>query len=311
MPNAVEAIGLSKRYGDAFALSEVSALVPEGRVVGLLGHNGAGKSTFIKLALGLIAPSAGRIRVLGQEPAAAARGLRARVGYLPENVAFYEHLTGAENIRYFEALKGAPRGQGAQLLDRVGLGGAAGRRVHTYSKGMRQRLGLAQALLGSPELFLLDEPTAGLDPIATRDFYVTVRELGAERRTVVISSHLLAELEQHIDRAIILGHGRLLAQGSVPELREMAGLPVTVAVRLTNGVNGFLHERWLNGLEVRRHAGEAGVVEIDVPAIRKMELVRQIVNVPNVADVEVRQPTLARLYEAVGSNQASATGRPS
>ena len=309
MPNAIETSGIGKRYGAAVALEEVSAIVPAGRVVGLLGHNGAGKSTLIKLALGLIAPSAGRLSVLGWEPSAAARALRARIGYLPENVAFYDNLTGAEVIEYLAALKKAPREQGTQLLERVGLGRAAAQRVRTYSKGMRQRLGLAQALLGAPELLLLDEPTTGLDPAATRDFYAAVGELRRAGRTVVISSHLLAELEPHIDRAIILGAGRLIAQGSVRELRERAGLPTTVAVRLANGINGFLHERWLSGLPVRVGPESTGTVEIDVPPAEKLELIRRLMSVPNVADVEVKQPTLARLYEAVGASRTRGNGR--
>ncbi len=311
MPNAVEAIDVSKHYGATFALNGVTAAVPQGQVVGLLGHNGAGKSTLIKLALGLIAPTSGQISILGHAPVAAARKLRTRVGYLPENVAFYGNLTGIEVIRYLETLKNAPQGQGVLLLERVGLCAAAKRRVATYSKGMRQRLGLAQALLGTPELLLLDEPTTGLDPIATRDFYAVMHELRSAGKTVLISSHLLAELEPHLDRAIILGAGKLLAQGSVRELRETVGLPVTVAVRFAKGINGFQHERWLDGMTVRLRPGATDMVEIDVPPGNKMDLMRRLFELPDVMDIDVVQPTLARLYEVVRTGSTPDAGHGS
>lgn len=304
MPTAIEVQSVCKRYDQTVALNGVSALVPKGKVVGLLGHNGAGKSTLIKLALGLITPTDGRISVLGQEPSAQSRALRKRIGFLPENIAMYGNLTGTEVIRYLETLKKAPKGQGEQLLERVGLGTVAGHRAGTYSKGMRQRLGLAQALLGSPELLLLDEPTTGLDPIATRHFYSVVHELRSAGRTVVISSHLLAELEPQLDWAIILGEGKLLAEGSIQDLREMAGLPITIVVRLAGESHGFLRAPWLSGLSVRKRSGAANVLEIDVPHRNKMDLVRQLANAADVVDVELNQPTLARLYQVVGTGMA-------
>jgi Cu-processing system ATP-binding protein len=303
MPNTIETTDICKHYGSTFALNGVSAVVPQGKVVGLLGHNGAGKSTLLKLALGLIAPTTGRISILGHEPSAAAHELRTRVGYLPENVTFYGNLTGIEVISYLEKLKKAPKGQGNQLLERVGLGAAVRRRVNTYSKGMRQRLGLAQALLGSPELLLLDEPTTGLDPIATHDFYTIMHELSSTGKTVVICSHLLAEIEPHLDRAIILGEGKLLAQGSMRELREMVGLPVTIMVRLSRESDGFLHQRWMDGLPVRLRPGASNVVEVDIPLNNKMELLRRLVEMQDVEDIDIKQPTLANLYEIVGTRK--------
>jgi len=300
MRNAIEMTGMTKRYGAARALNEVSATVPAGQVVGLLGHNGAGKSTLIKLALGLIRPTAGRIRVLDTDPGGDARDLHRRVGYLPESASFYASLTGNEVMEYLSALKGVPGENGRELLVRMGLSGAAGRRVSTYSKGMRQRLGLAQALLGSPELLLLDEPTAGLDPSATQEFFDVVRELRASGRTVVISSHLLAELEPHLDRAIILGHGQVLAQGPVSELRERAGLPVQVGARFSADMDGILRAPWLSELVVSaRVRGERGL-SLEVTERNKVEVVRRLAALPSLADIGVREPTLASLYESVG-----------
>ena len=233
MNNAIEINSLGKQYKGVAALVGVSATVPMGKVIGLLGHNGAGKSTLIKLILGLIEPTSGQVEVLGQSPwGSHAVALRRRIGYLPESVAFYGNLTGTEVIDYLAKLKRAPRQQVSELLKRVGLDSAKNRRVSTYSKGMRQRLGLAQALLASPELVVLDEPTAGLDPQATRELYAILGELRAEGHSVLVSSHVLAELEPHIDSALILRQGELLAAGSVSELRRQSGLPGVVVVQL-------------------------------------------------------------------------------
>ncbi|MCE5233078.1 MAG: ABC transporter ATP-binding protein [Mizugakiibacter sp.] len=304
MRHAIEASGLGKRYGDAWALREVSVTVPAGEVVGLLGHNGAGKSTLIKLMLGLIRPSDGRLAVLGADPfGAEARRLRARIGYLPENVAFYGNLSGRETLAYLAVLKRAPAGEVGDLLERVGLA-AADRRVRTYSNGMRQRLGLAQALLGDPELLLLDEPTSGLDPAATREFFELVAALRARGRTVVISSHVLAELEPHLDRAIILGGGRLLAQGAVGELQAAARLPVTITVRLADGADGAPIEAWLRERAGAAPTRRADTLEFDVPHAAKLETVRRLLQAPQLVDIDVREATLARLYAAIGAEPA-------
>ncbi|HKJ95043.1 MAG TPA: ABC transporter ATP-binding protein [Gammaproteobacteria bacterium] len=310
MPNAIEIQDISKRFGPAWALEHVDALVPSGQVVGLLGHNGAGKSTLIKLVLGLIEPTSGTVRVLGASTAGApGRRLRARVGYLPENVAFYGNLSGREVLRYLALLKGAGADQPDEFLERLGLAHAADRRVHTYSKGMRQRLGLAQALLGDPELLLFDEPTAGLDPMATMDFFELVGRLRAQGRTVLISSHVLAELEPHLDRAVILGHGEVLGQGTVAGMREAAGLPTTIAVRFAGAINGFLHEDWLSRLAVGTRVREPQVVELDVRPGDKMAVVRRLMETSSLVDIEVKEPTLARLHATVGTEHTGAAGR--
>ena len=205
--NAVEIQGVSQRYGSMTVLHDLSLNLGEGEVLGLFSHNGAGKTTSMKLILGLLAPSEGQVKVLGRAPNDPQ--VRRQLGYLPENVTFYPQLSGRETLRHFARLKGAALGQVDELLEQVGLAHAADRRVKTYSRGMRQRLGLAQALLGEPRLLLLDEPTVGLDPIATQDLYQLIDRLRQRGTSIILCSHVLPGVEAHINRAAILAKGRL------------------------------------------------------------------------------------------------------
>ena len=303
MNHPIECHALAKRYGDLAALDGISAVVPRGQVIGLLGHNGAGKSTLIKLILGLIAPSGGRLEVLGQSPWRA-HALRRRIGYLPESATFYGNLSGRELLDYLARLKQAPRAQVATLLDRVGLAHAADRRIGTYSKGMRQRLGLAQALLGSPDLVLLDEPTTGLDPQATRELYRIVGELRADGRCVLVSSHLLAELEPHIDGALILRQGKLLAAGSLHALGEQAALPAQVLLRTREQAMPELLARLETG-GLSAQPRPDGRLELQVPRASKLRMLRELLADPAIVDLDVREPTLAQLYDWLGAGPPS------
>jgi len=308
MNHPIECHALAKRYGELAALDGIDARVPHGQVIGLLGHNGAGKSTLIKLILGLIAPSGGRIEVLGQSPWRA-HALRQRIGYLPESATFYASLTGRELLDYLARLKQASRTQVTTLLERVGLAHAADRRIGTYSKGMRQRLGLAQALLGSPELVLLDEPTTGLDPQATRELYRIVGELRADGRCVLVSSHLLAELEPHIDGALILRQGKLLAAGSLHALGEQAALPAQVLLRPREPAMSELIARLeMGGLLTQTRPD--GRLELQVPRASKLRVLRELLADPAVVDLDVREPTLAQLYDWLGAGPPSTTEVP-
>jgi ABC-2 type transport system ATP-binding protein len=209
---ALEARALSKRFGAKVAVRELSLTVPRGEVFGFLGPNGAGKTTSMKMLLGLVRPTSGRGKVLG-EPLGAPRG-RARVGYLPEHFAFHEWLEGRELLRFHARLLGLPaRGLDARIeesLRRVDLEGASARRVREYSKGMKQRLGLAQALLGDPELVFLDEPTSGLDPLGRRLVRDVIRELRERGTSVFLNSHLLSEVEVTCDRVAFVKEGRVV-----------------------------------------------------------------------------------------------------
>ena len=230
---AISLRGVHKHFGALRAVDGVDLDIRTGEILGLIGHNGAGKSTLFKLMLGLETPSAGAILIDGIPVRGRAfRAVRRGIGFLPESVVLYDNLDGLETLRFFARLKGAPLAQCAQLLEQVGLNHAGKRPVREYSKGMRQRLGFAQALLGKPRVLFLDEPTNGLDPEAIRDFYVVLRQLQAAGTTIVITSHILAELQGRVDRLAIMAAGKLLAVGSVQDLRERTALPLVIEADL-------------------------------------------------------------------------------
>jgi Cu-processing system ATP-binding protein len=294
--SVIEFSDVTLRHGSLTRLDTLSFRAGQGEVLALLGHNGAGKTTTMHLILGLLSPDSGRVEVLGGAPDSRhAASLRQRLGYLPENVSFYEALTGLEVLDYFARLKRADRRQVPTLLEKVGLGHAARRRIKTYSKGMRQRLGLAQALLGEPSLVLLDEPTTGLDPAATRDFYTTLDELRGRGGTVVLSSHILPGIEPYIDRALVLGGGQRLALGSMATLRHEAALPVMIRVR--GRLTGEGWQALVQKPEYALLAQDASGAELAVPEYAKLDTLRKLAVMNSVTDIAVEPPTLEHLYQ--------------
>jgi Cu-processing system ATP-binding protein len=254
---------VSKHYGALHAVDGVDLDIPRGEIFGLIGHNGAGKSTLFKMMLGLVPATQGSIVVGGAQVGGRDfRAARRHLGYLPENVVLYDNLSGLETLRFFARLKHAPQTQCQAVLERVGLQHAGQRPVREYSKGMRQRLGFAQALLGQPRVLFLDEPTNGLDPQAIRDFYATLRGLQADGVTVIITSHILAELQERVDRLAIMAAGKVQAVGSVQALREQTQMPLcftidlapqdaTEACRLLAQATGITPEVLPSGLRLR------------------------------------------------------------
>ena len=304
MKATVEIKHVSKRYGKIEAVRDVSFDLAPGEITALVGHNGAGKTTLLKLMLGLAHPTAGTIRVLGDDPAAGEFAARNKVGYLPENVSFNAALTGREILSFYARLKDQPVAKALGLLDRVGLGSASARRVATYSKGMRQRLGLAQALIGEPQVLLLDEPTTGLDPALRLSFYEIVQALRDRGATVVLSSHALAELGERADRVVIMSDGVMVAHGSIDELRRIARLPAKIRLTISDSPENV--RNWLGTGEKWRQVN-GHMVEIEAPPERKIELLRRATDVDApVNDVDVMQPTLDELYAHFLRTQAAA-----
>lgn len=294
--NVIELENVRQHFGAVQALNGISLNVAEGEVLGLFGHNGAGKTTSMKLVLGLLAPTSGNVSVLGENPAGVnSRHVRNALGYLPENVSFYPQLTGRDVLYYFGKLKGVSKKQCDVLVEKVGLGHACLRKVKTYSKGMKQRLGLAQALLGEPKLLLLDEPTVGLDPIATADFYQTVDELKLKGCAVVLCSHVLPGVEKHISKAAILGKGNLVAYGSLEELRNQAGLPIRVNATFSQG-RDQQYDSIENVDQVNLTKVNAQSIECAVHADDKLRLLKQLASNEHLADMEIHVPSLEQLY---------------
>ena len=279
----------TKLRGELVTVSGVSLKVEPGQRVALLGHNGAGKTTLIGMVLGLTPLTSGAITVLGSAPGS--RNARRHTGFLPESVAFHGALTGREQMRHFAALKSVPPRAADDLLERVGLANAADRRIATYSKGMVQRVGLAQAMLGRPKLVLLDEPTSGLDPISRHDFYDIVEDLARSGAAVLLSSHALTELETRTDRIAILSQGRLVADDDLTGLRRGAGLPIVVKVTTLAETSGKVAAKLggtrLNGRSVQLTCQPEGKLELLGRITALGEMVR---------DVDVLPASLEDLY---------------
>lgn len=229
---AIETRGLTRRFGAQLAVNELNLQVPEAGVYGFLGPNGAGKTTTIRMLLGLIRPNAGEVRLFGESLAANHQSLMRRVGALVETPSLYPHLTGRENLEVTRRLLGAERNLIDRALSIVKLSEDAHRRVREYSLGMRQRLGLALALLNKPQLLILDEPANGLDPAGIHEMRALIRLLPAEFGiTVFLSSHLLSEVEQVAGHIGIIHQGRLLFQGTLPELQAERQEHLTIGVK--------------------------------------------------------------------------------
>lgn len=220
----IETVNLTKKYDGFTAVNNLNLRVEKGEVFGLLGPNGAGKTTTILMLLGLTDPTAGKVSVLGMDPTRKTLSVKSKVGYIPDTVGFYDELTARENLIYIAKLNGLS-GQTAyqridEVLGRVGLAEVADQRVGTYSRGMRQRLGVADVLIKQPQLIIMDEPTQGLDPERAREFLHMIRSLKEEGITILLSSHLLHQVQIVCDRVGLFHRGRMVLEGTVSELAK-------------------------------------------------------------------------------------------
>ena len=274
---------LSKWYGQVIGLNDVTVSVPPG-ITGLLGPNGAGKSTFMKLVTGQLRPSKGAVRVLG-EPIWGNAPLYVRIGFCPEQDAFYERMTGLEWVTALVRLNGLGERDALEAAERalgaVDLLDVASKRIGAYSKGMRQRVKLAQALVHSPEVLLLDEPLNGLDPVQRRHVVELIRRLGSEGRTVLVSSHVLPEVERMAPRVVVLVNGRLVAEGETGAIRDLIrDRPRTVRIAAGAGSQALARELVGEGLATGVHIDDGVLVvetgNVDTLGRRLMPIARDV-----------------------------------
>jgi ABC-2 type transport system ATP-binding protein len=268
----IEVEGLTKHFGPVVAVEDLSLQVPRGGVFGLLGPNGSGKTTTMGMLLGLIKPTRGSIRLFGQDVGGMHQTALRRIGAIVESPSFYPYLSGRANLRFFQGIGqvGGPQ-EVDRLLELVDLSQRADSKYQTYSLGMKQRLGIAFTLLGDPELVFLDEPTNGLDPAGVAEVRDLIRRLGADGRTVVLSSHLLYEVEQVCDRVAILSRGRLIVQGSVRDLVRRQG---TVRLKTTDDAEAqriLASLGWVSGVRV-----DDGYLVAEAPPDRAGDLTRAL-----------------------------------
>jgi ABC-2 type transport system ATP-binding protein len=297
---AISVQGLSKRFGDRVAVDGLTLDVPRGVVAGFVGPNGAGKTTTMAMLLGLVAPTAGTGAVLGQ-PLEHPSGYLGRVGALVEGPALWPGLTGVENLRVLAELGGHDRARVAVVLDTVGLGARGRDRFGSYSFGMKQRLGIAAALLGDPELLVLDEPSNGLDPAGIAEMRGLIAEVGSGHRTVFVSSHILGELEQVCDWLVVIDRGSLVYQGTAEGFVSEAAPTVTVMPERAADLDRLAAIVRARGLAAHRDGGELLVSADD----RDPRAVAADVNRAAIADglvlaeLHVRRPDLESHYLAV------------
>jgi ABC-2 type transport system ATP-binding protein len=297
----LESHDLTKRYGDFVAVDALNLTVRRGEVFGLLGPNGAGKTTTILMLLGLTEPSAGSVSVLGLDPVRRPLSVKARVGYLPDQIGFYDTLTARENLAYIAKLNGLRRSDAAEriaaALVQMGLGAVADRRVETFSRGMRQRLGLAEILLKRPELIIMDEPTLGLDPEAAREFLDVIRNLKSQGITVLLSSHLLPQMQAICDRVGLFNHGRLALEGAVPDLAERV-LGGAYRIRLVaDGLTAPADAlRRIDGVLGVNYTG-AGAYTIEATSDLRAEVARMVVESgARLLALDIQTPSLDEVY---------------
>jgi ABC-2 type transport system ATP-binding protein len=300
--SVIETQGLTKRYGEFVAVDNLDLSVEQGQVFGVLGPNGSGKTTTILMLLGLTEPSAGFVRVLGLDPMREPLGVKARVGYLPDQVGFYDELTARENLIYIAKLNGLRRNEAYQrigeALAQMGLADVADRRVGTFSSGMRQRLAVAETLIKRPQLIIMDEPTRGLDPEATREFLEIIRGLKTQGITILLSSHLLYQVQAVCDSVGLFQKGRMVLKGKVKELAQQV-LGGAYRVHLhAEGSQQALEDvlRRLPGVTEMRHS-DSTAYELEARRDVRTEAARAVIDAGGkLLSLDFEEPSLDEIY---------------
>ncbi len=300
---AIELDGVTKRFGDVTAVDRLDLTVEEGEVFGFLGPNGAGKSTTINVLLDFVRPTAGRVEVLGMDPEVDSVPIRERTGVLPEGFSTYERLTGREHLEFAIESKGANADPDA-VLERVGLDGDGDRKAGGYSKGMAQRLALGMALVGEPDLLILDEPSSGLDPAGAKEMRDIVREEADRGATVFFSSHVLGQVEAVCDSVGILREGELVAKDSVEGLREAVGSGATLEITAEGTDDDALDAvRALEGVDAASIDGATVTVQCDPEAKTAVIGALEDAGVA-VEDFSTRESSLEDLFLAYTEGEA-------
>jgi ABC-2 type transport system ATP-binding protein len=293
---AIEIDGLTKRFGDVVALQDVDLTIEEGEIFGFLGPNGAGKSTAINVLLDFIRPTSGTVTVLGHDAQADSQAVRQRTGVLPEGYDVYDRLTGRQHLEFAIESKGVDDSP-EQLLERVGIPDAIDRKAGGYSKGMAQRLVLAMALVGDPDLLLLDEPSTGLDPNGAREMREIIREESDRGATVFFSSHILEQVEAVCDEVGILREGELVAVDSIDNLRDAVGTGSTLTVQIDRASEAAVEAaRGVEGVSSVRADGDSLVVQTDGSKTAVLEAVESAG--VEVSDFATEEASLEELFAA-------------
>ena len=291
---------ISKSYEQIKAVETVSFEIKEGEVLGLVGPNGAGKSTLLKIMLGIIRPSSGNVLVNGKGLSEKGwKEFKRSVGYMPERVSFYDNLTGNETLKLFARIKGGNLGNMKDVIRRLLSEDVLQRKVGGYSKGMRQRLNLAQALVNEPDFLVLDEPTSGLDPVGTKEFYDILEEVRDRKKlTAILSSHILAEIEDKTDRVAVMKNGSLKAIGRLEELCAGMNIPLRLYITIKR------KDEFLEGLLIQEGAVDLGYQNgyllASIPREHKLELIFAIMKEKDrFSDLSIREPSLEEVFFGV------------
>ena len=289
---------VSKKFGKFVALANVSFSISAGNIFALMGHNGAGKTTLLKLILGFLSQDSGEISILNFKPGS----IEARnvISYLPEFVAFPSALTGEEIINFYAKLKGQSNFNARSLLAKVDLTNVADQKVGTYSKGMRQRLGLAQALIGEPKLILLDEPTTGLDPVSRQNIFNLLIEFAKNGTSILLSSHAINELESCVDRVMILAQGCLVTNNTLAGIKADSGLPVKFRILTKTGATETVLK------ELGAHKVDENILELRCDLNEKLNFLSEISKLKQyIDDVELIFPDLEMVYRKYATDASS------
>lgn len=294
----LELFEISKNFGNSQALDAVSLKTIEGEMMGLVGPNGSGKSTLLKIMLGLVKPSSGKVLFNGVELAGNGwKAMRERLGYMPERVSFYDNLTGRETLELFTRVKGGKLAETRELLKKVGLEEHSDRKVGGYSKGMRQRLNLAQALSNDPDILILDEPSSGLDPVGTRELYEILDDVRSRKKlTVILSSHILAEIEDRIDRVAVMKAGELKAIGSLEQLYSGFNLLLRVFITVKErepSIETLLQDNGALDIIFKN-----GLISASIQRKDKLKLLSDLLmkRSGSFIDISVREPNLEEVF---------------